>query len=88
MEKASGPAWERFIAILQEHARTISIVAVTLIIIVGGVFLNRNRRESRRIHAAETIRQAVNDFYDARKDDEPDFRNAVALLSDVMKSHP
>ncbi len=88
MEKALGPAWERLIALLQEHARTISIVVVTLIIIVGGVLLNRNRRESRRIQAAETFRQAVNDFYAARKADEPDFRNAVALLSDVMETHP
>ena len=88
MDKAIAPAWERFIAVLQEHARTISIVAVILIIIVGGVLLNRNRRESRRIQAAETLREAVNDFYRARKADEPDFRNAVALLSDVMEVNP
>ena len=87
MDKPIAPAWDRFTAVLQEHARTISIVAVTLIIIVGGVLLNRNRRESRRIQAAETLRQAVNDFYDARKADEPDFRNAVGLLSDVMETH-
>ena len=72
MEKAIAPAWERFTAVLQEHARTISIVAVILIIIVGGVLLNRNRRESRRIQAAENLREAVNDYYEARKANEPD----------------
>jgi TolA-binding protein len=87
MAQEISPTWQRFISIVKDHARTISIVALIFVIFVGGYLWNRRHKAVRRHRAAVELRDGINLFYASRQAENPDFRVASASLSNVIEAY-